>query len=175
MDSSRQISFGEKYDDLIQYFSSLGNGCTNFRETNLFTQVRNNNNEVFLQFRIEYPRDVHGRYIYTHIQVSWKLVGLSNFSVPHRFKESTDQRIIFEIIMFEIISWKLQNMDKLIVQTLTTTLNSETISDWLKTKEEQIRMEERAKIESHLSVDEFRKVISEELGKISINLKIGDK
>ena len=175
MDGSRQISFGEKYDDLIQYFSSLGNSCTNFRETNLFTQVRNNNNDVFSQFRIEYSRDVHGRCDYTHIQVSWKLVGLSYFSTPHKFKESTDQKIIFEIIMFEIISWKLQNIDRLITQTITTTLNSETISDWLKTKEEQIRMEERAKIESHLSIDEFRKVINEELGKISINLKIGDK
>lgn len=175
MDKSEQTTLGQRYEELVSYLSSFGNSRTNFSEANVFTQVRNNKDEVFLQFRLDYPRDIHGKYDYDYVQVAWRLLGVSNFSAPHKFKASLNQKVIFDIILFEIISWKLQNIDKIVAQTITTVLDSETISNWLKTKEEQIRTEEKIKFENHLSMNEFRTIIQEELSKISINLKIGDK
>lgn len=81
---------------------------------------------------------------------------------------------MFEIILFEITNWKIQNLDKVIAKTINNTLDSDAISNWLKTKEEQIRMEERAKIENHLSMDDFRQIVREELGKINIQIALKD-
>lgn len=175
MNDSNDINIGTNYVELIKYLRNIGYSSTvNYAERNVFIQVRNSNGEQYLQFRLDYPLDA-GKYNYENLQVAWRLLGYSSFSVPHKFPKGMNQKAIFEIIMFEITSWKLQYIDDLIVKTINKALNTDTITNWLKTKEEQIRMEERAKIENHLSAEELRKIIKEELGKVSINFKIGDK
>lgn len=175
MNDLNNISISINYKELIEYLRNVGYKSTvNYAEKNVFIQVRNNEGEQYLQFRLDYHMDAKG-YDYENLQVAWRLLGYSVFSAPHRFPKDMNQKVIFEIIMFEIINWKLQHIDGLVVRTINKTLNSDSITNWLKTKEEQIRMEERAKIENHLSAEELRKVIKEELGKVSVSFKINDK
>ena len=170
------IDIGKIYKELILYFCNIDYAsCTNYSERNVFIQVKNKEFKIYLEFRLDYPRDKYGEYDYNYIQIAWRLRGYSSFSIPHKFPKDIGQNSIFNIILFEITNWKLKNLDKIVADKVNEVLSSEAITTWLKTKEEQIRMEERAKIENHLSIDEFRKVINEELGKVSINLKIGDK
>lgn len=169
------FDIGRIYKKLIKYLGSIGySSTTNYAERNVFIQVRNSNEDESLQFRLNYSVS-YQEYDYDHLQVAWRLLGVSGFSAPHKFPKDMDQKIMFEIILFEITNWKLQNLNKVIAKTINDTLDSDTISNWLKTKEEQIRKEERVKIENHLSMDDFRQIVKEELSKISINLKIGDK
>lgn len=175
MKDLNNISIGTNYKELIGYLHNIGHKSTvNYTEKNVFIQVRNNEGEQYLQFRLDYCLDTEG-YNCENLQVAWKLLGYSGFSTPHRFPKDMNQKVIFEIIMFEIINWKLQHIDDLVIKTINKTLDSDSITNWLKTKEEQIRIEERTKIENHFSVEEFRKVMKEELGKININFKIGTK
>lgn len=176
MDNLNNIDIGKNYRELIEYLHNIGHtSTTSWSEKNVFIQVRNGKGEQYLQFRLDYCYDVLDGYKYDELQVAWKLVGISKFSTPHKFPKDLNQKVMFDIILFEITNWKLKNLDKIVTNKVNEVLSSEAITDWLKTKEEQIRMEERAKIENHLSLDEFRKVVKEELGKVSINLKIGDK
>ena len=171
-----KIDIGKNYNELIGYLCNIGyTSTTNYRERNVFIQVRDDKGEQYLQFRLDYPNELITGYDYNNLQVAWRLLGVSPFSPPHKFHRDMDQRVIFETILFEITNWKLQNLDKVVAKKVNELLNSDTITDWFKTKEEQIRTEERVKIENHLSIEEFRKVVNEELSKVSINLKIGDK
>lgn len=169
-------NFIEKdYKELIQYLCCIGHSSTtNYKPNNVYIQIRNKEGEVFLEFRLEYYRDSSWTLDYNYIQVAWRLTGYSSFSHPHKFHKDMDQKVMFDIMLFEINNWKLSHIDELITKTISKTLDSGVITNWLKTKEEQIRIEERVKIETHLSMDEFRKVIKEELCKIKINFKIGD-
>lgn len=170
------INIGQNYKELILYFCNIDHAyCVNYSEKNVFIQVKNKEYKIYLEFRLDYPKDKFGEYDYKYLQIAWRLRGYSSFSIPHKFPKDMNQNIIFSIILFEIANWKLKNLDKIVTDKVNEVLSSEVITDWLKTKEEQIRTEERAKIENHLSIEEFRKVINEELGKVSINLKIGDK
>ena len=176
MNNLDNIDIGKNYTELIKYLCNIGYKSTvNYTEANVFIQIRNSGGEQYLQFRLNYHNNVITGYEYDNLQVAWRLLGFSTFSPPHRFPKDMDQRIIFETILFEITSWKLQHINELVTKTINKALDSKIITNWLKTKEEQIRIEERAKIENHLSLEEFRKVINEELNKVNINLKIGDK
>lgn len=168
------FDIGRIYKELIDNLSNIGYSSTiSYDEKNVFIQVKNSNGERFLQFRLNYSVS-YQEYDYEHLQVAWRLLGVSNFSTPHKFHKDMDQKVMFEIILFEITNWKLQNLDKVITKTISNTLNSNAISNWLKTKEEQIREEERAKIENHLSMDDFRQIVKEELGKINIQIAVKD-
>lgn len=176
MENLDKIDIGSNYKELIKYFGNVGySSCTNYTERNVFIQIRDKKGEQYLQVRLDYSRDTVGEYDYNNLQIAWKLLGVTSFSIPHKFPKDMNQKVIFNIILFEITNWRLQHLDEFIVKTIDKILNSDAITNWLKTKEEQIRIEEKAKIENHLSIEEFRKVVKEELGKISINLKIGDK
>lgn len=176
MNNLDNANIGKNYKYLIEYLRNVGyTSITNYKDNNVFIQINNSKGEQYLQFRLDYHYKGYGEYDYNNLQVAWRLLNISGFSIPHKFPKDMDQRIIFEIILFEITNWKLQHIDELVKSTINKTLDSEMISNWLKTKEEQIRTEERAKIENHFSIEEFRKVVNEELGKVSINLKIGDK
>lgn len=176
MNNIDEIDIGQNYKDLIKYLSNIDSAYTvNYAERNVFVQVRNSKREQYLQFRLDYHYDSIEGYDYNNLQIAWRLLGVSSFSIPHKFPKDMDQRVMFDIILFEITNWKLQNLDKIVARKVNELLNSDTITDWLETKEEQIRAEERLRIENHLSIEEFRKVVNEELNKISINLKIGDK
>lgn len=176
MEDLDKIDIGTNYNELIEYLCNIGYTSTiNYKERNVFIQVRNVTGEQYLQFRLDYPYDTLKGYNYDKLQIAWKLLEVSNFSIPHKFPKDLNQKVMFDIILFEITNWKLKNFDKIVTRKVNEVLNSEAITNWLKTKEEQIRMEERAKIENHLSIEEFRKVVKEEISKVSINLKIGDK
>lgn len=168
------FDIGRIYKELIDYLCNIGYSFTvHYGEKNVFMQVKNSNGDRFLQFRLNYSVS-YQEYDYDHLQIAWRLLGVSSFSAPHKFPKDMDQKVMFEIILFEITNWKLQNLDKVIAKTINDTLDSDAISNWLKTKEEQIRMEERAKIENHLSMDDFRQIVREELGKINIQIALKD-
>lgn len=176
MDNKNDINIGKIYKDLITYLSNIGySSCTNYSEENVFIQLTDATGNKYLQFRLDYKYKAYDGYDYNNLQVAWRLLSVSSFSAPHKFPKDMDQRVMFEIILSEITNWKLQNIDKVVTKKVDQLLNSDVITEWLKTKEEQIKIEERAKVENHLSINEFRQVIKEELSKISINLKIGDK
>lgn len=168
------FDIGRIYKELIDNLSNIGYSSTiSYDEKNVFIQVKNSNGNRFLQFRLNYSVS-YQEYDYDHLQVAWRLLDVSSFSAPHKFPKDMDQKVMFEIVLFEITNWKLQNLDKIVAKTINDTLDSDAISNWLKTKEEQIRMEERAKIENHLSRDDFKQIVKEELGKINIQIAVKD-
>ena len=169
----------KKYKELITYISQIGNYAEyHWDPDRVIIKVQNNDKKVILWVKLHqspYVSNPEQEYL----EVYWRRPDVCNYSAPHLFHESTDQKIMFNILLFEMLNNRLQNMDydvnDYIQNAVNRALSSEKITNWLKTKEEQIIMEERAKIENHLSIEEFRKVVNEELGKVSINLKIGDK
>lgn len=86
-----------------------------------------------------------------------------------------DQKVIFNILLFEIINWKLDNIDSFISSTINKALSSEALTTWLNSKEQQIRAEERLAISTHLSSKELARKIKDEINKISVSLKIENK
>lgn len=169
----------KKYKELIKYISQIGNGAEyRWDSDRIIIKIQNNAKEDILFIKLHqspYAANPEQEYL----EIYWREAYVCNYGMPHKFHQDTDQRVIFHILLFEIINRRLQNLDfsinEAVHKVAERALSSEAIINFLRTKEEQIRVEEKAKIESRLSVDEFRKIINKELGKISINLKIGDK
>lgn len=169
----------KKYKELIGYISQIGNDVEYHWDSDRITIKIQNNAKKDILFVKLYQSPYVTNPEQEYLELYWREAFVCNYGMPHKFHQDTDQKVIFNILLFEIINHRLQNLDFSINETVhkavEKTLSSEAITNFFQTKEEQIRAEERAKIESHLTIDEFRKVINEELGKISINLKIGDK
>lgn len=175
METNALNSVREKYKESLQYISNLGDRfeiiCN--VNTDATIKVKDYDEKELISVHLYQPINLN-RWHQDYLRVSWKIPPKENFGRVDEFHQDMDQKIIFNILLYKIIDWKLSTFDGRFKDIINSTLNSDTISDWLKTKEEQIRMEERAKIENHLSMNDFRQIVKEELGKISINLKIGD-
>lgn len=171
MENASTIS--ERYKELIEYLSQIGNSFAITLKTqtdiniNIFDAAKN----VTIVFHLYQPLDKNS-YEGNFLKVSWKISPQEKFSIPHKFMETTDPKIIFNIILFEITDWKLKNIDDMIVNTINKALGSEIITSWLKTKEEQIRMEERNKIYTHLNSEEIKNIIIKEINKTDVSFKL---
>lgn len=162
-----------KYKELILYLSQMGHSSNiNYGTYNTFIQVLDKDRNVTLQFRLDYPKDAEGKLNFSYLQIAWRIPGHSRFSTPHKFQEATDAEVILNILLFEITDWKLNNIDDKIIIAINKALDSETITSWLKAKEEQIRMEERDKILTHLNPEELKSNIINELNKANISFKL---
>lgn len=176
METNTSNSVREKYKELLQYISKLGDRfeiiCN--VNTDVTIKVKDYDGKELISVHLYQPINLN-RWHPDYLRISWKISPKENFGRVDEFHQDMDQKVIFNILLYKVIDWKLSTFDERFKDIINSTLNSDTITDWLKTKEDQIRMEERAKIESHLSVEDLKKVIKEELSKVSINLKIGDK
>lgn len=168
-----------KYKELIKYISQIGDHVDYHWDPDRITIKIQNNAKKDIFFVKLYQSPYAANPEQEYLEVYWRDASVCNYGASHKFHQDTDQKVIFNILLFVITNWKLQNLDfsinEAVHKAIDKALNSKVFIDLFQTKEEQIRAEEQAKVESHLSIDEFRKVIHEELGKISINLKIDSK
>ena len=101
------FDIGRIYKELIENLSNIGySSIISYDEKNVFIQIKNSNGDRFLQFRLNYSVS-YQEYDYDHLQVAWRLLGVSSFSAPHEFPKDMDQKVMFEIILFEITNWKI--------------------------------------------------------------------
>lgn len=171
-----EITVKEKYQELIGYISQMGYKAAIRYESQveIFIVLSDYSKTEFMEVHLFQPLDNKNAYHFKKLRINWRILPDKYLIGDHWFDENTDQMIIFNILLFDILKWKVGKLSTLNIDASNIFIY-EVINNWLKTREEQIRKEEQLKIANHLSIEEFRKVVGEELGKISINLKIGDK
>lgn len=175
MKENQPFNFEEKYQELLQCISHLGGGSVSYPDfMSVTTKALDSSKKEFLRIRVYVPK-VKGTYDYNSIEVEWRPTIQTFPFKAHRFSASMDQKIIFNILLFEITNWKLDNISTLISSTIDKALNSEALVTWLNTKEQQIRTDERLAISTHLSSEELARKINEEINKISVTLKVESK
>ena len=177
MEAGKHFNFEEKYKELIQYISQLGGGNIIYNDfLSVTIRVQDNSSKEFLRVNINVPKfEGTNNYDYSSVEVKWRTTLHTYPFKTHRFSASMDQKVIFNILLFEIINWKLDNIDSLISSTINKALSSEALTTWLNNKEQQIRADERLAISTHLSSKELARKIKDEINKIRVSLKIENK
>ena len=166
----------EKYSELIKYISQIGYKAYIRYESQIevFIVLSDYCKKQFMEVHLFQPLDNKDAYHFKKLRINWRVFPNSYLGNDHWFDEDTDQMVIYNTLLFDIIKWKIEKLGEANIDD-SNIFMYEVMNNWLKAKEEQTVTEEKVKLQNHLSLEEFRKVINEELSKVSINLKIGDK
>lgn len=170
-----EITVKEKYQELIGYISQMGYKAAIRYESQveIFIVLSDYSKTEFMEVHLFQPLDNKNAYHFKKLRINWRIFPDKYLIGDHWFDEDADQMAIFNILLFDILKWKVGKLSNINIDDSNIFIY-EVLNNWLKTREDQIIRKERIKIENRLSVEEFRKVVKEELKKISINLKIGE-
>ena len=166
----------EKYQELINYISQIGyeSFIRYESQVEVYIILSDYCKKEFMEIHLFQPINDKKAYHFKKLRIDWRIFPDKYLNNSHWFDEDIDQMVIYNTLLFDIIKWKIEKIGEVNVDD-SNIFMYEVMNSWLKTREKQTVTEEKIKIQNHLSMEEFREVIKDELGKVSINLKIGDK
>ena len=131
----------EKYKELITYISQMGHKVSflNATQNELSIQLFNYFMEEIIVVHLFQPLN-STEYNYHRLKISWRTPIESNLGHNTWYYETTDQSVIFKRLLFDIISWKIQNIDKKTVDS-SNMLIHEVLRSWSTSNKEDTTKE----------------------------------
>lgn len=100
------INIEKEYQELIQYISCLGNVKLYKDFMSLTIRVFDTSLEESIKVEISIPK-INGEYDKSQVVIRWKNPSYTNTFQILRFNTSIDQKIMFNILLFDITNQKL--------------------------------------------------------------------
>ena len=104
----------EKYKELLGYISQMGHKVKIQGESQIEMTLHLFNyfgNEILVVHLFQ-PLTDNSAYNYHRLRISWRMPPEGCLGNSKWYIESTDQSVIFKRLLFDIISWKIQNINK---------------------------------------------------------------
>lgn len=109
------IDIEKEYQELIDYLSCLGNVKPYPDYMSRTLRVFDNSMNDELKVEISIPM-INGKYDTTQVLIRWKDPSYTNTLRTLKFKSSMNQKVMFDILLFDITNWKLNYLnDKLCI------------------------------------------------------------
>lgn len=148
----------EKYKELISYISQMGNRTQIKYESQVETslQIFNYFGDEIINIHLFQPLDDSKEYNYRRLRVSWKVPPEGTLGHNAWYNENTNQDIIFKRLLFDILNWRIQNIDKKSIDS-SNMIIYEVIKNWSITemkKHQRFCLKEifKAKVKKILSI-----------------------
>lgn len=126
----------EKYKELIQYISQLGHKVS-FSGNNsieLTINVYDYLDERILKIHLFQPLDREWEYNYHRLRISWTIPPNECLGNNRWYLETSNQVVIFNTLLFDIINFKIKNIDKTTIDKSNAAIYG-ALNEWLKNKE----------------------------------------
>lgn len=121
----------EKYAELINYISQMGNKTQIKYESQVEVTllILNYLGDEVITVHLFQPLNNNKEYNYHRLRVSWKIPPDSILGHNTWYNETTDQSVIFKRLLFDILSWRIQNINKKSIDSSNIAIY-EVIKNW---------------------------------------------
>lgn len=99
----------EAYNELIQYVSCLGKPIIIKDFLSVTIRLFNNSDKEFLKVVLSVPKS-NESYDYNIVEISWRYTSSMLSFEKYKCSADIDQKVIFNILLFNITNWKLDNI-----------------------------------------------------------------
>lgn len=141
----------EKYSELISYITAieLKHEITMENQVEITIKISDYFEREVFKIHLFQPFDREYEYNFHRLRVSWCIPPDEHLNHNHWFNEDLDQKEIFNIILFDMIKYKINNIDQETIDTSNTFIYM-ILKDWIKNKEIGIQKTKPAKYHKHL-------------------------